>query len=66
MTVKGITMIQTQRSQNFEYQIALKSAKRSAQYFIDRGTDARGQSIKYSNAYMQAAIRRVNIDFNKI
>ena len=45
------------RIDSFEYKIAILTAQRSAQYFIDRGTDAQGCEIRYPDLYMNAAIR---------
>ena len=45
------------RRENNNYDTAVAEARRSAQYFIDRGTDAQGREIHYPQAYMNAAIR---------
>ena len=39
------------------YETAIAEARRSAQYFIDRGTDAQGRQINHPGLYMDAAIR---------
>ena len=46
-----------QITESFEYKITILNAQRSAQYFIDRGTDARGCKIHRPDLYMEAAIR---------
>lgn len=46
-----------QITESFEYKITILNAQRSAQYFIDRGTDARGSKIHRPDLYMDAAIR---------
>jgi hypothetical protein len=44
------------RRENNNYDAAIAEARRSAQYFIDRGTDAQGREIRYPSAYMKAAV----------
>jgi len=48
-----------QRRETSECNLEITTARRSAQYFIDRGFDAQGERIKNLSAYMDAAIRNV-------
>ena len=47
----------TQRRERSDYNADIAAARKRAQYFIDRGTDAQGRRILSSGAYMDAAIR---------